>query len=71
MIDVTLRDDIGTAPTQLYEGQPSHRLEDTMSLTRRLAQHHRAAQGRRALQRAIASAPTEASRHELLVLLNR
>ncbi len=40
-------------------------------LTRRLAKHHRTARDRRALDRAIQTAPTEASRRELLILANR
>ncbi|HEU0104206.1 MAG TPA: hypothetical protein VFR07_17995 [Mycobacteriales bacterium] len=40
-------------------------------IAHRLAEHHRAAKGRRALERALAKAPTEASRHELLVIANR
>ena len=41
------------------------------TLSHRLAERHRAAQGRRALERALADAPTEASRHELQVLAGR
>ncbi len=40
-------------------------------LTRRLADRSRAARDRRALQRALASAPDAASRQELLLLAGR
>lgn len=43
----------------------------SISPLRRLAEQHRAAKGRRALERALAEAPTEASRHELMVLAAR
>jgi hypothetical protein len=38
---------------------------------RRLAEHHREAKARRDLDRAIANAPTQESRHELLVISGR
>ena len=39
-----------------------------MSIVRKFARHRRPSDGRRALARAIASAPTQASRAELLLL---
>jgi hypothetical protein len=43
----------------------------TRTFTSRLADHHRTAKARRALDRAIASAPTLESRHELQVIAGR
>ena len=46
-------------------------LPHVSSLTHRVAEHRRDARGRRDLARAIANAPTQASRDELLSLAYR
>jgi hypothetical protein len=54
----------------LYAVQPAPLDEgvDIMSLVRKITHSRRSANGRRALARAVATAPTQASRDELLLL---
>jgi hypothetical protein len=78
MIDLTLCEDIPSRSAALYTVSTTTRSGtskgDHMSLTglkSKLAQHHREARQHRALERAIANAPTPASRQELQSLLLR